>query len=110
MAMKNKIKEETWKFIEETLEKLKENEEYFIQIIDVIDVNPESNLVESFYKNVDLIIDSLSKLINDKENWLEFFVFHCDFGRNKMEAGFKDEIKKIDSFEKLRWIIETDVR
>ena len=71
-------------------------------------ISPESSLIEPFFEISDDLILTLSLLINDKSEYISWYVLECDFGNNPHKAGCEDNMRLIDDFYKLRWLIELD--
>jgi len=70
-------------------------------------IAPESPLLDVQYRTEGALLDALSLLINDDfEKNLHWYVYECDYGRMPMEAGPTGDMRLIDSYEKLRWLIE----
>jgi hypothetical protein len=65
---------------------------------------------DSFYvKKGDLLLDSyielLKKLTNDENNWIEYFVFECRFGKNENKVTINNKTFRLNSVEKLWGIL-----
>lgn len=69
-------------------------------------IAPESPLIDPAWRFRDLLINSLEKLVDDKDSNISWFIYDCSFGLLPKEAGYKDDMKMIDSVERLRWLCE----
>ena len=71
-------------------------------------ISPESPLIEPQYKTMQNLITALALIADDYDDSLNWFVHECDFGRKPKEAGCENNMKLIDSHDRLRWLIELD--
>lgn len=52
---------------------------------------------------------ALSILVGDKGEWLSWYRYENDFGKNKMQAGYDNKLKPITNLKELLAIIEFKV-
>lgn len=97
--------DEKWVFIEKSIEDLKNQYDIFSDIIRTIKIEPESPLCEIVYRTGQALVDSLSIIANDTNEFIDWYVNECDFGRKAKEAGCKDKMILIDNVKKLREVI-----
>ena len=100
------IEEGKWNFISETLTSMQIQSDRMTKASRAILLTPESPLCEPQAITESLLIKALSRLVGDHLDNIEWFVYECDFGRNAQEAGLKNNMKKINSHDQLRWLIE----
>lgn len=100
--------DEAWKFVENSLEEMKKQDEYICKITKLLGLEPESELRNSFYVLLDNLIESLEMLVGDETSAIEWFVHECKFGTKDFEAGCKNNSRKIKTVEDLRSMIEVD--
>jgi hypothetical protein len=105
-----KIDDATWAFVVARLEELKGQEKRLLTATDGLKLPPESPLIEPFYSLCDSLLLSLSFMIGDNFENLSWWAYECGFGEYPNEAGCKDDMRLIDSLDKLRWLIELDCK
>jgi hypothetical protein len=103
-----KINDELWVFIVKQLTELQQQTKRMEEASNGLLISPESPLVDPFYNLSDMVISLCSKLINDENEDISWYVYECKYGKNKREAGFVRNMRIIDSFDQLRWLIETE--
>jgi hypothetical protein len=52
-------------------------------------------------KLLDSYISVLEKLVNDNGEWIQYFVYECNFGENPLEVSKDEKVWNLDSVEKL---------
>jgi len=65
------------------------------------------SVCELGYNLYDGFIEMLSEIVDDKNEWIDYYVFECDFGRKPMQVEIFGEKIKLDSLEKLWRIIKS---
>ena len=64
-------------------------------------------LIDEIWRSFELAIKQTSRLIGDKSDWLSWYIYECDCGRNPMKAGIGKNVKKISSPLSLAKLIAT---
>ena len=104
--MKGRMSDEVWDSVVKLLVSLDEHRRVFDSATDQLMISPESPLQEPFYGVTDDLITACSDLTGDRFDSLSWWVYENDFGRNGMDAGADGDIRKIMSYEDLRWLLE----
>jgi len=99
-----------WYFVSGCLQDLQKEHDILKKATTGLILPPESPLICPFFEVSDMLLKSLSMMINDNDKNIDWFVYECDFGRNPQEAGCKNSMKLIDSHDRLRWLIELDCK
>ncbi len=70
--------------------------------------SPESPLFNSIWRIFEKYVDMLSKLIDDDFNWLSWYIYENDCGKNELEAKNSSQKKmhKIKNTKQLLNLIE----
>ena len=100
--------DEKWKFIEYALKDFCRLSDKFDATHRPIMLAPESPLLEPMWNIQSLLVKTLEKLCEDDMDNITWYVFECDFGRDKRKAGCKEDMRVIDSVDRLRWLCETE--
>jgi len=100
--------EENWQFINEALTAMMVLSDEIESAQKPLILNPESPLVEPVWRTQALAVDALEKLIGDKDQNINWFVFECDFGRDSKQAGCKDDMRFIETIDDLRWLCDLE--
>lgn len=67
---------------------------------------PEGPMCTALHKLVDPYIVLLKRLYDDKYDWIRWYVFDNDFGKNAYIAGFDNVFKKISTVDELIWLLQ----
>jgi len=67
---------------------------------------PESRFVSTIWKVFDTLVNHTSAAIGDEDDWLSWYVFGNDCGRDRMKAGFDVDLRKIKTVRDLIWLID----
>lgn len=85
------------------LDTAKANQRRRYQIIDQLNINPESILLD------DSVIDQYQRLIElllgDTSGWISWYIYDNDFGIKGMEAGLHNRLESITTPEQLLELI-----
>jgi hypothetical protein len=81
-------------------------EKFYDNLNEIMGVSVESPLSDSIFTTYLKYTKTLSKLLNDENDFLEWYYFENRFGTNGLIAGNENETRSIDSIENLLWIIE----
>jgi len=95
-----------WQLIKELMEEMRERSEKTSELCKTLSLDFESPLVTPIFEAEDATIRAISMLLGDQLETLDWFVYECDYGRKEMEAGKGDDMRKICTYEDLRWLIE----
>lgn len=72
------------------------------KLIDVLHVDPESPLLSAIWKMQDAYTHAVADKL-ELGDWLSWYHFDNDMGKKAYDAGTKEEMRKIKSFEDLIW-------
>lgn len=100
------INENHWAFVESKLLQMQAQRKRLHDSVELLMLHPESPVYESQHILEQALIDSLEQLIGDANQTIDWFVHETNFGEKAMEAGFQDDMRTINTFEQLRWLIE----
>ena len=105
------ITDEKWQTIVFILDKLHETFNEIYKLCDELNISPESKFFSIHNNTIENVINLIVYYIDENEveyikSTIDWFIYECDFGRNPNEAGCKDNLKLIDSYDKLRWLLE----
>lgn len=100
------IDDNVWKFVVDKLNTLQKQHDILISVTDKLSICPESPLLSVQQIVEEALLDTLSLLIEDKTEYLHWYVYECDYGRSPMEAGCDGNMQVIDCTDKLRWAIQ----
>jgi len=53
-------------------------------------------------------IELVEEIVDDKDKWIEWFVYENDCGEKELEAGPRDNLKKIKTVDDLLELIENE--
>ncbi len=84
-------------------------EKFYDNLNEIMGVAIESPLSDMIFGIYTKYTKTLSHLLNDKSDFLEWYHFENNFGTNGLIAGNEDETRSIDSIENLLWIIELTI-
>jgi hypothetical protein len=100
--------DEKWQFVENTLNETRELLGKFEAVCDPLMLEAGSPVTDPMYCMQDLVVEALSKLCGDKSDSINWFVAECNYGLEPKEAGCSNDMRLIDSVERLRWLVELD--
>lgn len=95
-----------WKFVEESLELLRDQIDKVNTAARAAMIVPESPLWEPAHVIGSRLVQSLSELVDDNFDNISWYVSECDFGRKPKDAGCAGDMRSIDTVDKLRWLVE----
>ena len=105
--MDTQKKEESWAFVFDALDKMQHQNDRLDAATGGLMIAPESPLLDTQWRTVGVLVDALSMLVDDQSDFISWFVYECDYGRDPKEAGFDENIQLINSHEQLRWLIDS---
>jgi hypothetical protein len=97
MTSKEKIK-----LIEDLIARKQKVDVEFEKIFAIFGCVPESNLHESVYGMFDSYTDTVSAMIGDTHNYLAWYLYENDCGKNKFEVVQK----KTETKKQKKWIVK----
>ena len=100
------IDEKTWIFVSKMLIDMQIQGDKFRKATEGLLIAPESPLIEPHHVTEGNLIKVLERLIEDDFDKINWFVYECDYGRKPLEAGCENDMRLINSIEKIRWLIE----
>ena len=100
------IDDEKWEFIVRNLKRIETNDNEYSDLMSNLGIDPESKLYSYFISTQTSLIKSLQKLCGDEHNTIDWFIYETEFGLKNMEAGLKEDMRTIKTYEDLRWLIE----
>lgn len=95
-----------WKFIGESLALLQEQTDKINTAARAAMLDPGSPLWEPAYIVGSRLLEALSELVGDGFSSISWHANECDFGREAMDAGCNGDMRKIETIEDLRWLVE----
>lgn len=95
-----------WKFVESALLVLLEQTDKINAAARAAKIQPESPLWEPAHIIGSKLVEALSELVDDSFSSISWYAHECDFGRKAMEASCDGRLRKIETIEDLRWLIE----
>ena len=98
--------DDDWTHITDTLTSMRVHCGRHEAVLDGLMIAPESPLYQTYWKIEGLLLASLGRIADDIFNSLSWYVYECDYGRKPKEAGQVDDWRRIDSYDRLRWLIE----
>lgn len=101
-----KIDDKTWEYVVATLKDSRKRNEVFDEFCRVVGTY-DAPWGEAFWYSFDHLVDAMGKLVNDVEDsWLCYYIYDCDWGDKPMEVRIDGEVIMLDSWDKLRYILE----
>ena len=73
-----------------------------------IGFRPESRLFTAINNALEALTAATSQIVGDESGWLDWYWLDCRMGRNPLEAGFSDDLRKICTLDDLIWLLEGD--
>jgi len=104
----DKMTDSQWEFVSGEIDKIMRQIDRFSDATDGLKIAPESPIVEPIYFVKDIAVGALSRLAGDVGDNIGWFVFECDFGRNAKKAGCDGDMRLINNYDMLRWLIDLD--
>lgn len=89
---------EKWKACHDKAEEMEEK-------IQTVFGDGESAHSDLLWGHFDIMTGLVALILGDKAGWCSWYAMECDFGRKAMEAGPKDDQRKIHNFNRLLWVI-----
>ena len=91
----------------EFLDKSKKISEYYEILSDTIGMEPEGKLGDNLYLLHEYTVSVLEELIAGEDyGWIEWYIWENDYGEKEMEAGPKEDLRKIKNVDDLIWLME----
>lgn len=100
--------DQKWEYIKKTLTKMQDCEDKHTAARKAVGLDFESPLVEPMHRMQDMLIDTLSIMVGDDFGSLGWYITECDYGLKPMEAGCTGNMRKIQTVDDVRWLIELD--
>lgn len=94
-------REEIKKEIESALKKYHQGSVALNKLFETIGRNPEGLIQETIYSLQHSMLKQTEKVIGDRAEWLEWFVYDNKSGELGMKAGYDDGMKPIDKIDDL---------
>lgn len=101
--------DEKWEHVEKILTLMKIQTDKFDKAVNGLMIAPESPLVEPNGWLEQFLIETLEKLIDDKDENIFWYVYECDYGENPKEAGYENDMREIKTVDDLRWLVELNL-
>lgn len=70
-------------------------------------MSPESPLGRVIYQTLDAYLQTLQRLIDPDNDWLDWFVWENDCGKQGLSAGYGDKMTPINSLDDLIELMKT---
>ena len=78
----------------------------FDKLYAIIGVDTESELFDTMFKMHDNYMAMVSDKVGDDFDSLGWYVYENEYGEKAMEAGVKDDMRKIKTIDDLMWLME----
>ena len=105
--MDKKISPDQKKVLEKFLEQYKKMDSNFEEIFSIFGIGVvDSKLFDGCYGLIDFCVEILSLLVDDKDDWINWYIYDNECGKKEGEAGYDRNLKKICSLEDLVFLIE----
>ena len=104
------ITAEKWKLVTESLDSMMECADTGRSVADIMMLAPESPIFARNDVVCDKLLAALELLIGDKDETLTWYAYECDYGRNPLLAGLDGDMRPIDTHERLRWLLDTQMQ
>lgn len=104
--MSGNIDTDTWDFVCHHLELARDQRDLLDEATSRLKIAPESPLLSCFDKVALSLIDALERMISDPHETLSWWIYECDYGESPKEAGLKSDMRLIEDYGDLRWLIE----
>lgn len=76
------------------------------QLDAVLGCIPESLLKTRVHELRKFAVEATAELVEDKSEWLDWFIFENEWGARELEAGYDNELKPVRTFADLVGLIE----
>ena len=96
--------------LKDRIEDIQKISDEFEAVTGPMELTPESPILDSFYSVMEMSIELLSEAVGDKDGWIEYFVYDCEFGKNPLEVTIGEEKISLDSVDKLIYILGKQVK
>ena len=96
-------KEETKEILTEFFETYGEYNENLDKLTDLVGIG--GCFVESFFKLISLHVKTIERLIGDKNETIDWYLWENNCGSKGLEAGNNDETRPIKTIDDLIWLI-----
>ena len=73
-----------------------------------IGFRPEARLFEAINNALEALTNATAQIVGDESGWLDWYWLDCRMGRNPLEAGLSDDLRKICTLDDLIWLLEGD--
>ena len=97
-----------WKFEDQSLNLLQEQVDRVNAAARAAMLCPESPLWEPAHVIGNRLVQALSEMVDDNFDHISWYVSECDFGRSPKEAGCVGDMRRIDTVDTLRWLVDLD--
>lgn len=95
--------DQKWEIVEKSLKVIEEEGQALFDLARDLDISPESQLLRPFIALEVAMIETLSKVLDDEDGWLSWFVDETQFGETPLRVEYEDGSSiLVDSFEQLR--------
>lgn len=105
--MKNKNYDKEWELINKAIANLKRQSEVFADFENVVGINPESKVSNSFNAVGELLINTMSFMVDDEFEFISWYIYQNEFGKLKLSEAINDNLKEIRNLKLLRKLIES---
>jgi hypothetical protein len=103
-----KIDNDKWFFVSGVLIDMQIQSDRLDAAMNGLMISPESPIRDPQARTEGLLIAALSFLIGDNFDNISWFIYECNYGCDAKEAGCKDDMRLINSHDRLRWLMELD--
>ena len=96
--------------IETLIETYKNLENSFDGLFDIFGHGViDSELFDRTFRCFDRYKEAVSEIVGDKSDWIGWYIYDNDCGKNGLEAGHEDNMKSIETIDDLLELIENGV-
>ena len=100
----------TTKAIKKAIDAHKAASDAFDKLESALGVQPDFGFFNECWKAMEASLKAVSIAVGDKDDWISWFAYDNDYGREALKAGYGDNLKSIRNVKGLIWLIEEGKR
>ncbi len=94
--------------IEKFIKIYKQNELLIDKLQELFGFTDSVMLYDTLFAMEDFSIELVEEIVDDKDKWIEWFVYENGCGEKEYKAGLRDNLKKIKTVDDLLELIENE--